>query len=85
MFGGLVLVEVCDANLATDAALLRLEDEFPGVTMLVNDCMSHCELCARTPYALLDGQVVTAATPDDLFQQLRQGVSARLKDYDALI
>ncbi|MCL6515744.1 DUF1450 domain-containing protein [Alicyclobacillus sp.] len=83
MTWGWILVEVCDANPADIPALMQLEEEFPGVTVLENACMSHCELCARTPYVLVDGEPVTAPNTDELLDRIRAELRSKLETQDS--
>lgn len=66
MFGGFILIEVCDANPACCDKLFQLESEYEGVSIIENTCMSECELCASRPYLFLDSQIITAETVDEL-------------------
>lgn len=76
MFGGFIVIEVCDANPASSAELFQLEEEFPGVSVLETGCMSHCELCARNPYVYVDGELVSADTVSDLLILVRSRIQA---------
>ncbi|MCL6592409.1 MAG: YuzB family protein [Alicyclobacillus sp.] len=68
---GWILVEVCDANRACTPALFALEAEFPGVTVMETACLSLCEQCAQGPYVLVNGEPITADTPEALLAQVR--------------
>lgn len=76
-----VLIEVCDANPADCPELFALEQEFPGLTVLENACMSQCDLCARFPYVLLDGELVTAPDTAALLHKVRAELSRRMEDH----
>lgn len=68
---GLILIEVCDINLACTPELLALEEEFSDVSIIENGCMSHCDLCATSPYVFLNGEIVREETVDKLISTLR--------------
>ncbi|QSO53413.1 DUF1450 domain-containing protein [Alicyclobacillus curvatus] len=72
MYGGFILIEVCDANPASRPELFRLEEEFVGISIIENTCMSECELCAQCSYVFFDGDIMVADTPDSLLSLLRQ-------------
>ncbi|MBX5436168.1 MAG: DUF1450 domain-containing protein [Alicyclobacillaceae bacterium] len=74
----LVLVEVCDANPASANEIRRLECEYEGVSVMETSCLSHCELCAEKPYALVNGDVVTADDVRSLVQELRKRIEWEL-------
>jgi len=72
---GLILIEVCDANLACSSELFTLEEEYPQVSVLANECMSHCELCRTSPYVFLNGEIIAAPTLNELIQRIREEVA----------
>lgn len=71
-----VIIEVCDANPAAGSLLYTLESDFPGVSILETACMSECDLCARFPYVFIDGELIHAATVEELVEGLRQRLDA---------
>ncbi|SFU98374.1 DUF1450 domain-containing protein [Alicyclobacillus macrosporangiidus] len=75
-----MLIEVCDANPADCPELFALEQEFPGLSVLETACMSHCDLCASSPYVLLDGEMVTAPDTTALFDKVREELARRMAD-----
>lgn len=74
MYGGFILIEVCDANLASGPELTRLEDEFKGVSVIENSCMSECELCASRSYVFFNSELITADTTGSLLSLLRERI-----------
>lgn len=49
---GIVVVDVCQANKITSIDIEAiLEEEFPEVAVIMNDCLSYCGLCANSYYA----------------------------------
>lgn len=71
---GLILIEVCDINLACSAELLALENDYPDVSIIENGCMSHCDLCAVSPYVFLNGEIIREETVDKLIVTLRKRI-----------
>lgn len=80
MYGGFILIEVCDANPAARNELFQLESDYPGVTVMENSCMSECELCARSPYVFLNGELIAQESLDELLVQIRARLSQLLDD-----
>lgn len=71
MVAGLLLIEVCSGNPACTQALFDLESEHAHVSVLENDCMSFCDLCATTPYVLIEGEICAAVTPEAVIDKVR--------------
>lgn len=67
-----VLVEVCDANAASRPELFELESEYPLMSVMENECMSECELCARHPYVFLNGELLYTDNADELILQIKE-------------
>jgi uncharacterized protein YuzB (UPF0349 family) len=67
------IIEFCISNLASGAqqALERLEKD-PNLDIIEYGCLSYCGKCARTLFALVNGEVVTGDTPDDLVDNIYQ-------------
>ena len=52
---GIVVVEVCDGNAMAAMNLEEiLENEYPEVAVLTNDCLSFCGLCRVRPFAIVN-------------------------------
>ncbi|WDL97109.1 DUF1450 domain-containing protein [Alicyclobacillus sp. ALC3] len=79
MYVGWALIEVCDANAACTTELFNLEEEIPGLSVLENSCLSECDLCARQPYVMLDGAVVSEPHLTDLLNVVRERLSSELE------
>ena len=67
------IIEFCVSNLAegSQKALERLEKD-PNLDIIEYGCLSYCGICARSLYALVNGEVVTGETPDDLVDNIYQ-------------
>lgn len=67
------LVEFCVSNLANGAqdAFEILEND-PNVDVLEYGCLSYCTRCSETIYALVNGEMVEADTPDELTKKIYQ-------------
>jgi uncharacterized protein YuzB (UPF0349 family) len=82
MSAGLIVIEVCDANPACTAELFALEDEYSGVSVLENACMSQCELCAAHPYVFLNGEILYAESVRELLKRVREQIEQTLAYYE---
>ncbi|SEM61700.1 Uncharacterized protein YuzB, UPF0349 family [Mesobacillus persicus] len=67
------IIEFCISNLANGAqkALEQLERD-PNLDIIEYGCLSYCGKCARSLYALVDGEPVSADTPDELVEKIYQ-------------
>ncbi|TXL66857.1 DUF1450 domain-containing protein [Cerasibacillus terrae] len=80
---GIVIVEVCDANAITSLDIESiLEEEFPEVAVLVNDCLSFCGLCRVKPYAIVNNKRVFADTPEQCLDKIRKQIKEELAKYE---
>ncbi|KKK39333.1 hypothetical protein WQ57_03635 [Mesobacillus campisalis] len=69
------IVEFCISNLANGAqkALEQLERD-PNLDIIEYGCLSYCGKCAKSLYALVDGEPVTAETPEELVEKIYQHI-----------
>jgi uncharacterized protein YuzB (UPF0349 family) len=69
------IVEFCISNLANGAqkALEQLERD-PNLDIIEYGCLSYCGKCARSLFALVDGEPVTAETPEQLVEKIYQHI-----------
>ncbi len=61
------IVEFCVNNIVSCSqdAFERLEKD-RGLDVVEYNCVSYCTKCSRQPMSLVNGEVVTAATSDEL-------------------
>jgi len=79
---GIVVVDVCQSNiLATIDIEEILEQEFPEVAVLINNCLSFCGLCARTCFAQVNGKLVHGKTIDQCLDKIREAIKKELAIY----
>jgi uncharacterized protein YuzB (UPF0349 family) len=69
------IIEFCISNLASGAqkALETLEKD-PNLDIIEYGCLGYCGKCASTLYALVNGEVVTGSTPDELVERIYQHI-----------
>jgi uncharacterized protein YuzB (UPF0349 family) len=67
------IIEFCISNLANGAqkALEKLEKD-PNLDIIEYGCLGYCGKCATTLYALVNGEIVTGKTADELVDNIYQ-------------
>lgn len=67
------LVEFCVNNMhhGTDSVMRRV-GERPDVDTLEYGCLGNCGQCYLEPYALVDGQIVSAETAEELYDRIME-------------
>jgi uncharacterized protein YuzB (UPF0349 family) len=65
------IIEFCISNLANGAqrALEQLERD-PNLDIIEYGCLSYCGKCTRSLYALVNGEPVSADSPDELVEKI---------------
>jgi uncharacterized protein YuzB (UPF0349 family) len=82
---GLIFIEVCDANTANTDELNRMEQEYPGVSVLETACMSECALCEAFPYVFFNGEILQAPNVPALMILVRNRIETCLQSYETEI
>ncbi|WP_394234490.1 YuzB family protein [Niallia oryzisoli] len=67
------IVEFCVSNLASGSqkALEQLEKDY-DLDVLEYGCLGYCGKCAHSLFALVNGEVVTGETPEQLVEHIYQ-------------
>lgn len=67
------IIEFCSSNLASGSqkTLEILEKDY-DLDVIEYGCLGYCGKCAETLFALVNGEVVTADTPDELVENIYQ-------------
>lgn len=65
------IVEFCTNNMhhGTDEVMRRLEEN-PELDVIEYGCLGNCGQCYMEPYALVNGEIVPASSPDELFEAI---------------
>ena len=65
------IVEFCVSNMANGSqeSFEKLERD-PNLDVLEYGCLSYCTQCAESLYALVNGEIVEAGTPEELTQKV---------------
>ena len=67
------IIEFCISNLGAGGyEAMQVLEQDPELDIVEYGCLDHCGLCAETIYALVNGDVVTAETPDQLVKAIYQ-------------
>jgi uncharacterized protein YuzB (UPF0349 family) len=76
---GIIIVEICGCNFISAIDLEELlESEYPEVAVLVNDCLSFCGMCARSPFAIVNGKRIFAKTTDECLAKIKSQIESEL-------
>lgn len=79
---GIVVVDVCQANLLATIDIEEvLEQEFPEVAVLMNNCLNFCGLCARVAFAQVNGKIIHGKTIDQCLDNIREAIRKELAIY----
>lgn len=67
------IIEFCISNLASGAqeARAKLERD-SNLDIIEYGCLGYCGKCANSIYALVNGEVVTGETPEELIENIYQ-------------
>jgi uncharacterized protein YuzB (UPF0349 family) len=65
------IIEFCVNNLASGSqkALEELEKD-PDLDVIEYGCTSHCAICASFLFAIVNGECITAETPEELVENV---------------
>jgi uncharacterized protein YuzB (UPF0349 family) len=65
------IVEFCISNIANGSqeSFEKLERD-PNLDVLEYGCLSYCTKCSESLYALVNGEIVEADSPDELTQNI---------------
>lgn len=65
------IIEFCASNLAsgTQPVFEKLEQD-PNLDVIEYDCLSFCYECGRSKFALVNGEMVTGNTNEELLENI---------------
>jgi uncharacterized protein YuzB (UPF0349 family) len=67
------IIEFCISNLASGAQkALEILERDPNLDVIEYGCLGYCGKCAQSFYALVNGEVVTGDTPEELVDEIYQ-------------
>jgi uncharacterized protein YuzB (UPF0349 family) len=79
------IIEFCTTNMhhGTDKIMKKL-DQNPEYDVIEYGCLGNCGQCYMMPYALVNGEIVEAASADELYDKIIQGIKDQQSRYDWL-
>lgn len=78
----IVVVEVCDANTLTTLDIEEIiENEFPEVAVIINQCLSFCGLCRSVPFAIVNNERIFGKTPEECLHKVTVQIKKELAIY----
>jgi uncharacterized protein YuzB (UPF0349 family) len=67
------IIEFCISNLANGShKAMQVLERDPNMDVLEYSCLSYCTKCAQSLFALVNGDVVTGDTPEQLVDNIYQ-------------
>ncbi|GAK13155.1 DUF1450 domain-containing protein [Geomicrobium sp. JSM 1781026] len=79
---GIIIVELCQSSSMTNIDVEAiLEDKYPEVDVVTNECLSQCGLCAVRPFAVVNGNRVFGDTPEECLEKLKFRIEVELELY----
>ncbi|RFU63776.1 YuzB family protein [Peribacillus glennii] len=65
------IIEFCISNLASGSQkALEILERDPNFDIIEYGCLGYCGKCAASLYALVNGEVVTGETPEQLVENI---------------
>lgn len=65
------IIEFCVSNLANGSQKARaVLEKDSNLDVIEYGCLGYCGICYDGPYALVNGEVVTGETPDELIENI---------------
>ena len=66
-------IDICENNFALGTDKVKDELEKLGdFEVEAHGCLGYCGECFELPYVLLDGELVSADTPEELIEKLKK-------------
>ncbi|MDQ0226027.1 DUF1450 domain-containing protein [Metabacillus niabensis] len=79
---GIVVVEICDGSLINELDIESiLEAQYPEVAVIESSCLSFCGMCAKRPYAIVNGKRIFAKTSEECLALIKEQIEAELAEY----
>lgn len=77
------LVEFCSSNMlkGTEEVYRTLDDD-PEIDVLDYGCLNNCGLCSKAFFVLVDGEIVSAMTPDKLLEKIYKRIDRNKQEME---
>ncbi|MCL6603830.1 MAG: YuzB family protein [Paenibacillus sp.] len=74
------IIEFCASNIGhgTDKLMHKLEQN-PDYDVIEYGCLNNCGQCYLSPFAMLNGEIIEAESPDEL----EEAIAAKIKELEA--
>lgn len=74
------IIEFCASNMGhgTDKLMHKLEQN-PDYDVIEYGCLNNCGQCYLSPFAMLNGEIIEADSPDEL----EEAIAAKIKELEA--
>lgn len=75
------IIEFCASNMhhGTDRVMKKLEAN-PDYDVIEYGCLGNCGECYTAPFAMLDGEIVSAGTPEELLALIESALAAKARE-----
>lgn len=79
------LIEFCASNMhhGTDKIMKKLEQN-EQYEIIEYGCLGNCGECYLLPYALVEGEIVSAESPDELLDNIEAAIKRQQEENEAL-
>ncbi|MFC4769366.1 DUF1450 domain-containing protein [Effusibacillus consociatus] len=68
-----MIIEVCETNEARQL-IDQIHAVFPDVELVIHPCLDRCNACFLIPFAIVDGELIEAYSPEQLLQKIKQNL-----------
>lgn len=77
------IAEFCNANMQKGTEeVYRLLDQDPAIDAVDYECTNNCGLCSKTFFVLIDGEIVSAKTKEQLLEKAYKRIEKNKRDMD---
>jgi uncharacterized protein YuzB (UPF0349 family) len=76
------IIEFCNSNMShgTDEIMKKLEEN-PDFDVIEYGCLGNCGQCYMTPFAMVNGEIITADTVEELYDNILKSVNNEDDDF----
>jgi uncharacterized protein YuzB (UPF0349 family) len=67
-------IKFCKNNFThgTEDVAAKLVDNYPELSVVVEDCLGHCGDCAPGPYAIVNDKLIKGKTCEELYEKIEE-------------
>ena len=70
-------IRLCQHNQGSEQLFQRLQEQFPDLNIKLKKCAKQCKKCKHQPFALVDKQLISGATNEELTAFLMQMITEK--------